>query len=355
MTPPAEGEPARKRHAGPPRPVRPLRLLLLGGTGFLGRHLAEAALARGHDVTLFNRGRSGPGLFPGATHVRGDREKDLAGLEGGKWDAAIDTSGYLPEVVRRSADLLSGAVDLYVFLSSISAYGDLRRPGVDESAALATLPPGAEHKLTDATFGPLKALCEAQVQEAMPGRTLVVRPGLIVGPYDATDRFGYWVRRVAQGGTVLAPGRPERPVQFVDARDLAEWTLRMVEEGRTGAFNAVGPKRPLAMEWLLETCRVESGSSARFVWASEEFLLGWGIRPWTELPLWVPEAAGEQQGFLAVNSDKAMAAGLTFRPIMDTVRDVRLWEADRARSDVLSPALTADREEELLEAWAVRG
>lgn len=347
----AASAPARRRRP-PPR----LRLLILGGTRFLGRHLTEAALERGHDVTLFNRGKSGPDLYPRAEHIRGDRKESLAPLRWRRWDAVIDTSGYTPATVRASAEMLAGQVERYVYVSSVSAYADFSTPGVDEDAPLAPLAEGApDDEVTDGNFGALKALCEGEVQRAVPGRALIVRPGLIVGPYDKTDRFGYWVRRVAQGGRILAPGRPERPVQFIDARDLAEWMLRMVEEEATGVFNATGPERPLAMEWLLETCRVESGRKAQFVWASEQFLLQKGVQPWTELPLWVPEDGGPQAHFLSVDNRRAIAAGLTFRRILETVRDVRLWEAERSRDDDESPAtLSAEREEELLEAWVGR-
>jgi 2'-hydroxyisoflavone reductase len=325
-------------------------LLILGGTGFLGRHLAAAGLARGHAVTLLNRGRMAPGLFPQAEEIHADRRDLPAGLlRGRRWDAAIDTSGMHPAMVRASAGLLADAVEHYTYVSSISVYAGLGRPGTTEDAP--TMAPLADvpAEVSEETYGALKAMGEREAEAAMPGRVLVVRPGLIVGPYDLSDRFGYWVRRVARGGRVLAPGRPDRPVQFVDARDLADWTLRMVEARRTGVFNAVGPARPLQMEWLLETCRVESGSDATFAWASDDFLLKEGVLPWKELPLWIPDVAAEQRSFLEVNAERAVAAGLTFRKILDTVRDVRAWEEERhARGPVESAALSPKREEQLL-------
>lgn len=330
-----------------------MRLLLLGGTGFLGRHLAERAIARGHRVTLFNRGRSGAGLFPHAEQIRGDRLKDAAALKLGTWDAAVDTSGHTPSAVRRVAEVLADRVQHYTYVSSISAYGDLSAPGQDESAPLAPFPADAPEELSEATYGPLKAASEREALAAYGARrTLVIRPGLLVGPFDGSGRFGYWVRRVARGGTVLAPGRPERPVQFLDARDLAAWMLAMVEARATGAFNAVGPARPLEMEWLLETCRVEAGSRARLEWVDEAFLLRQGVQPWTELPLWVPETVGLQRAFFSVSNAAAVAAGLTFRRILETVRDVRAWEADRGDAP---HALDPRREEAILAAWARRG
>lgn len=353
-TPPKKRAPRKTAQAAPARRRRSkLRILILGGTRFLGRHLTEMALEAGHAVTLFNRGKSNPDLFPHVEHVRGDRKESLDALRFRRWDVVVDTSGYTPAVVRASAEMLGAGADLYVYVSSVSAYADFSEPGVDEDAPLATLPEGTpDDEVTDSNFGALKALCEAEVERATRGRCLIVRPGLIVGPYDTTDRFGYWVRRVAQGGRILAPGRPERPVQFIDARDLAAWMVRMMEADRTGVFNATGPARPLAMEWLLETCRVESRRRSEFVWASEEFLLGQGVQPWTELPLWVPEDGGPQTHFLSVDNRRAMEAGLTFRKIMETVRDVREFEAERSRDEDEEPStLSAEREEELLDAW----
>lgn len=323
-----------------------MRLLILGGTRFLGRHLVAAARARRHDVTLFHRGAG-----DGVETIRGDRHHDLEKLRGRQWDAVIDTSGYLPRSVKAAAEALADAVEQYVFISSISVYD---APGGDENAPVATLT--AEEleqanavdlsgSVSAATFGPLygglKALCEAAAEEVLPGRVLNVRAGLIVGAHDYTDRFTYWVMRVARGGEVLAPGDPRRSVQFIDARDLADWLLDMVERRQSGVFNATG--HPLTMSDLLETCRAESGSDARFTWVSEAFLLEQGVRPWTELPLWIPG-----RGATAVDVRKAVSAGLRERPLRETVRDV-LQTEERGR--VLRAGLTAERERELLERW----
>jgi 2'-hydroxyisoflavone reductase len=327
--------------------VAPFRLLVLGGTGFLGRHLVEAALARGHRVTLFNRGRSAPGLFRGVEEIRGDRA-DPSPLAGRRWDAAVDTSGMHPALVRASARLLAGSVDHYTYVSSISVYAGLAEPGVHEGSPLLPPPEVMPIGVTEESYGALKAMAEAEAEAALPGRVLVVRPGLIVGPWDPSDRFGYWVRRVARGGRVLAPGSPRRPVQFVDARDLAEWVLRMAEERRAGTFNAVGPQRRLEMEWLLESIRVEADSGAELAWASDEFLLEHGVAPWKELPLWIPELLPEHRAFMEVSNARAVAAGLTFRKILETVRDVRAWQEQHPVDAFALPTLSAAREEQLL-------
>lgn len=341
-----------------------MRLLVLGGTVFLGRHVVEAALARGHAVSLFTRGRHGAELFPAAERLVGDRDGDLSALEGKRWDAVVDTSGYVPRVVGASVELLAGAVEHYTFVSSVSVYADTSAPGVDESAAVARVP---DERTEDvgAHYGALKALCERSVARAMPGRCLTVRPGLIVGPHDPTGRFTYWVRRVARGGTVLAPAPPEQPVQLIDARDLAEWIVRMAEDRVTGVYNAVGPAETLDLDALLEECRTATGSDARFTWVDERFLLDHGVAPWSDLPLWLAvESNRDLRGFLAVDARRAMAAGLCLRPLGQTIRNTLAWtESRRAQaSDGAEPdgtgapaGLSPDRERELLAAWTRSG
>jgi 2'-hydroxyisoflavone reductase len=332
-----------------------MRVLILGGTGFLGRHLAAAALERGHRVTLFNRGRTAPGLFPGAEEIHGDRRDPPERLLRGRtWDAVIDTSGTHPAMVGPMAALLADRVAHYTYVSTISVYASLHEPGVDEDAPLLPPPRVVPEQTTPETYGPLKAMCEAEVQRHVPGRALTVRPGLLVGPWDRSDRFGYWVRRISQGGRVLAPSRPDRPVQFLDARDLAAWVLRMAEARATGVFNAVGPQRPLQMEWMLESCRVEAESAAAFVWASDEFLLEQDVVPWKELPLWIADFPGRERYFLEVGNARAVAAGLTFRRILDTIRDVRLWQEEFLGTEEpeSSHAISRRREEQLLRALA---
>lgn len=337
-----------------------MKLLILGGTQFLGRHLVEAAAGRGHELTLFNRGTHNPELFPEVEKLRGDRDGGLDALRGRSWDAVVDTCGFVPRVVRDSAELLAGAVSLYVFISSISVYADFSRHVEDEGAPVGTLADESVEEVTGETYGPLKVLCERAVEQALPGRSLTIRPGLIVGPHDTTVRFVYWPRRVARGGEVLAPGSPEQRVQFVDARDLAEWTVRVVEEGRTGVFNANGPDYPLTMGGLLDECKAVTGSDARFEWVDEGFLLEAGVEPWSELPLWLPAGDEKFRHFMSVNCDRAISAGLTFRPLAETIRDTFEW--DEAREDKSPPADKGgvptpdktprpERERELLEEW----
>jgi len=322
-------------------------LLILGGTRFLGRHLVEVALERGHRVTLFNRGESNPGLFSEVEELRGERGGDLSPLRGRRWDAAIDTSGYLPREARASAKLLADSVGHYTFVSSISAYEDFARTGIDEDAPVLDPPDREPEEMSWELYGGLKVGCERAVEAALPGRALVVRPGMIVGPHDYTNRFPYWRRRVAEGGDVLAPGDPEQQAQLIDARDLAGWMVRMAEEGRTGVFNAAGPEYELTIRGMLEGIREATGSDARFVWASEEFLLDAGVEPWEEMPFWVPK---EMAGVLSVDVGRAVGAGLVFRPLGETVRDVPGPDAEGPEVGI-GAGIPPEREEELLRAW----
>ena len=323
-------------------------ILILGGTVFLGRHLVEAALGRGHQVTLFNRGIHNPELFPEVERIKGHRDGDLSPLRGRRWDAVIDTCGYVPRAVGASAGLLADAVDHYTFVSSISVYSDDIAPGADEDAPVQELPDPTVEEVTGETYGGLKALCERAAEEEMPGRVLNVRPGLISGPHDPTDRFTYWPRRIAAGGEVLVPDHPERRVQFIDVRDLAAWIVKMAQEQRTGTYNATGPDYDLEMGRLLDECESVGGGDAELVWVSEEFLLEHEVEPFTELPLWVPR---EDAAMLAVDCAKAIEAGLAFRSLSETVKDVLDW--DRASRADREPAagLRPERVRELLRAW----
>jgi 2'-hydroxyisoflavone reductase len=338
-----------------------MRILLLGGSSFLGRHLIEEGLRRGHALTLFNRGQTNPGLYGEVEELRGERGGDLAALQGRRWDRVLDTSGYLPGDVRRSAGLLTDATEHYTFISSISAYADASTPGQDESAPLAELPDDAsEDVLAGEHYGALKVRCERAVQAAFGDRALIVRPGLIVGPHDGTNRFGYWVHRVGEGGDVLAPAPPEQKVQFIDARDLAAFVLDRSEACAGGVYNATG-RAPLTLGELLDAIRDESASDARLVWVDERFLLEHEVEPWTELPLWLPAADGEYAGFNDHDVTRAVAAGLRSRPLAETIRDTLAWERARGgpqpyagRLGNLGGSLTAERERELLEAWRAR-
>jgi 2'-hydroxyisoflavone reductase len=300
-------------------------------------------------VTLFNRGQTNPELFSGVEKLRGDRESDLSALEGRRWDAAIDVHGRMPRVVRPVAELLANAVDHFTFVSSISAYGDEFPVGMDESFPTADFAEGTDEDDL-ANYSACKAECERIVLAAFRERAFVPRPGLIVGPHDPTDRFTYWPRRIAAGGEVLAPGDPDRPVQIVDCRDLADWIVRMVEGDATGAYNATGPEPRLTMGGMLETCRAVSGSDARLVWVGDEFLLAEGVGQWMELPLWLAEPGTE--GLLAVDVSKAVDSGLSFRPLEETVRDTLAWRGDGELSEAVG--LTPQREAELLRKWSAR-
>jgi 2'-hydroxyisoflavone reductase len=293
-----------------------MRVLVLGGTAFLGRHLVEVALERGHAVTLFTRGRTNPALFPDVERIRGERGSDIARLAGRSFDVVLDTSGYLPRVVAQSAGLLAAQAERYVFVSTLSVYEDTPRLDETTSTRRAVEPAGED---ITAEYGALKALCEQAVEAAFPGRSLVIRPGLLVGRYDYTGRFGYWPRRIDQGGEVLAPGRPETRVWLLDARDLAEWAITLAQSGTIGLYNAAGPDVALSMGTLLETCRQVTGSDASLTWVSDEFLLERGVVPYSDLPLWVPELDG---GYPFIDVSKAINGGLTFRPIAETIRDV---------------------------------
>jgi 2'-hydroxyisoflavone reductase len=318
-----------------------MRMLVLGGTQFLGRHVVEIALERGHELTLFNRGQTRPELFPAAEKLRGDRDGDLGALAGRAFDAVVDTSGYVPRVVRQSAELLRDAVERYVFVSSISVYDDFTTP-VSESTPVARLDDPATEEV-EANYGALKAACEDVVEEVYGERSARVRAGLIVGPHDPTDRFTYWPRRIAAGGDVLGPGDPDAPVQFVDARDLARWLVQLALEGPGGTFNATGPAEPLAFRELLERARGAIGSDAKVVWVDEQRVLDAGVQPWMELPLWLP--GEDYAGMARADIGRALAAGLRFRPVEETVVDTLAWDrgvpGDR-------PTLSLDREQELL-------
>lgn len=334
-----------------------MRILILGGTVFLGRHLVEAALAQGHEITLFTRGISNPELFPEVERLHGDRmdgDEGLALLRKRQWDVVIDTSGYIPRIVRASAQALANSVGLYAFVSTISVYASTSQPGQDESAAVGILADPSVEEVTGETYGPLKALCEQAVETATPGHALIIRPGLIVGPHDPTDRFTYWPHRAARGGEIAAPGDPSTPVQFIDARDLAAWILRMVERGETGVYNATGPNDPITMGGVLDTCRVVSGADARITWIEDQFLLDAGIAPWTEMPLWIPSSDPDAPGFSAIDCRRAQAAGLTTRPLADTAQATLEWAATRPADHHWRAGITSAHEAEVLASWRQR-
>jgi 2'-hydroxyisoflavone reductase len=325
-----------------------MRILMIGGTRFLGRHLVESALERSHDVTLFNRGRSNPNLFPKLETIVGDREQDVKKLEDRIWDAVLDTSGYVPRIVRLSAEALKNTVTRYVFISSISVYENFRKMGIDESDPVGKIQDETVEEITGETYGPLKALCEQAVRDIFGlERTLIIRPGLIVGPHDPTDRFTYWPVRVARGGEVVAPEKPDAPIQIVDVRDLAEWVIKLIEVNASGTFNATGPEYELTLGKLLEVSRLVSGSDASFHWAGVDFLNQHKVEAWSDMPVWVPDDE-EGAGFSRVDVSKAIDAGLTFRPLEQTVRDTLEWAQTRPADHAWRAGLNARREQELL-------
>jgi 2'-hydroxyisoflavone reductase len=330
-----------------------MKLLVLGGTLFLGRHVVEAALERDHEVTLFNRGETNPDLFPDVERLRGDRDGNLSALAGREWDAVVDPSGYVPRIVQQSVELLRGEASHYSFVSSISVYRDFARIGITEDYPVAGLPEKSEDVGTH--YGALKALSEDVVRESFGDHALIARAGVIVGAYDWSNRFGWWVRRVARGGEVLVPAAPEWPVQIIHARDLADWMLGMAEQRESGTFNAVS--ETISMMDLLVQIRSVTGSDADFVPVEEQFLLDEGIEPWEELPLWLATSANPDfAGMMAVDVTRSRAAGLRHRSLTETIREALAWEEESSREHNgragAASGLDPARERELLAAWA---
>jgi len=331
-----------------------MRILILGGTAFLGPELVAAARARGHVLTLFNRGKTNPGLFPDVEKLHGDRDGKLDALRGRSWDAVVDTSGYVPRIVRDSAELLAPAVERYLFVSTISVYAETIPPGSDETAPVATAPDPASEDVR-ANYGALKALCEKAAEAAMPGRVSVVRPGLIVGPGDPTDRFTYWPVRLARGGEALAPGDGRDPVQVVDVRDLADWMIRLVERRDAGVANAAGPVAPLDMAGMLEACGRASAVPVALAWVPWPFLEKQKVEPWSDMPVWIP-AGTEGAGMASVSNARAVSKGLRFRSVEETARDTLTWwgalPGDRRAK--LRAGISPEREAAVLAAWRAR-
>ena len=339
--------------------AKSLRILILGGTGFTGPFQVRYALSRGHQVTVFNRGRTHPGELPKeAEQLIGDRNGKLDALKGRRWDVCIDIPTTLPVWVRDAAQILKGSVERYVFISTISVYADTSRLGMDETAPLAKYTGPDPMKETNATmrannfalYGPLKAVSEAEAEKWFPGKTLIIRPGYIVGPGDESDRFTYWPVRVERGGEVLAPGTAADPIQIIDARDLAEWTIRMVEQGTTGSFNAVGPKSKLGMGRMLAEIKKATNSDARFTWVDDKFLTREKIID--DIPIWT-SPHGPEIGYSTMNINKALSQGLTFRPLSETTRATLAWfrKQPTSRQMKMRAGIKSEREAEVLAAW----
>ncbi len=337
--------------AAPDKKGKGGRLLILGGTGFLGPAVAEAAQKAGYTITLFNRGKTNPGLFPDIEKLHGDRDGGLGVLKGRTWDAVVDTSGYVPRLVRASAEALKDAVQRYVFISSISVYRDTKDPP-DESSPVRRIPDETVEKIEDGSYGALKALCEQAAEKTMPGRVLNIRPGYIVGPRDRSDRFTYWPVRVERGGDMLAPGTPADPIQIIDVRDLGDWIIHLIGAGTVGVWNAVGPAQTLTMGELLRVCQQVTGKTVKLTWVSPDFL----DRQKAEVPIWVP-AQGDESGFVRISPKRAIEHGLRFRPLPVTVKDTLSdWHAlPQERRDQPRAGLSAAREAELLALWRLPG
>lgn len=353
------------RDHGVLRASKPLHILIIGGTGFTGPEQVNYALARGHHVTLFNRNKTRPDMFRGKVdQLIGDLNTDTSALKGRQFDVVIDNPTTSPTWVRNVAQYMKGNTGHYIFISTISVYPDNATPDANETAPTTPMPDGLDPYTVDAQnwrryYGALKSRSEQDVQADYPGIFTIIRPGLIVGPLDPSDRFTYWPVRVARGGEVLAPGAPNDVTQFIDARDLAEWTVRMAEKGPKeggGIYNATGPRTPLPMGQFLDSCKDVAKSDARFTWVPWSFLHEQKVREWRDMPIVVPPD-GPTAGFSRRNIDRALAKGLTFRPLDVTIRDTLAWNATRPQADQDRLAagaiagMSAQREAEVLAAW----
>lgn len=339
-----------------PSPQAKKSILILGGTGFLGPHVVTAALARGHSVTLFNRGKTRPELFPEVEKLRGDRDGQLEALHGRTWDACVDTSGYVPRIVKMSAELLAPNIKHYIFISTVSVYASGAPVGADEDAPLQTIDDPTSEDVKGNNFknyGALKALCEKAAEAAMPGRVANIRPGLIIGPGDPTGRFTHWPTRLAEGGEVLCPGDGSTPVQYIDGRDLGEWLVHLIEQGTVGTMNALGPERRITMKEVIDACNAAGGNKGTPVWVDSDFLAKHDVMPWAEMPMWIPNE-GDEIGFGTTSNARALKAGLTFRPIGDTAKDTLAWLEtlpDPLEQKFRSSGIQRDKEDKVLAAW----
>ncbi len=347
-----------------PRPARKrgLRILFIGGTGFIGPHMVRRALERGHTVTLFNRGRSNPKLFPNVEKLIGNRDGGLGVLKGRTWDAVIDTSGYIPRTVRDSAEMLKGNVHRYLFISTGDVYATFSNPGLDENAPLDVLDdPTSE----DASkhYGAFKVICERAVQEAYPNRSTIFRPGWIIGAGDYNTISAYWPVRIDRGGEVLAPGEPSDPTQIIDAHDLARFAIKTLEDDINGIYNTVGPASAMTWAEFLYGIRAVTAAEMKFTWVPADFLAENGVMPWTDLPIWWPPrddyktpAPFEPGGkyFAQIDGRRAIAAGLTFRPLAETARDIIEEWKSRGEAWDAKPrqfGMSSTKEAEALAAW----
>lgn len=335
--------------------VKPLRILILGGTGFIGPHQVEYAMSRGHTVTLFNRGQTNPGLFPKVEKLIGDRNAPdgYKALKGRTWDVVIDNPTQIPRWVREAGAALAGNTGKYVFVSTLSTYRNRAKIGItEEDIGLLNEPAAPDAEPPKAAYGPLKVRCEMEAKAAFGDKALIVRPGLIVGPGDLTDRFSYWPIRVEQGGEMLAPGTPDDPVAFIDQRDLTEFMVRLCEQDATGTYNVVGPRAGLTVSEMLYGCKAVTTSDTRFTWVPADFLLERKLRPYADLPVWMPPQ-GNSAGWARMSIAKALAAGLTFRPLAETARDTLTYFHAQTpeRQAVLKAGLPPEKEQQVLKEW----
>jgi 2'-hydroxyisoflavone reductase len=328
-----------------------VKILVIGGTRFVGRQIAERALENGHEVTLFNRGETNAGVFPQAEKLTGDRDGKLDALLGRTWDCVIDTCGYFPRVVKQSIDLLKDAVGQYIFISSVSVYNEEGKATLREDSELRTIEDETIEEINEETYGALKVLCENAVIDAYKEKSLIIRPGLIVGPHDYTDRFFYWVRRIQQGGRMLVPDLPDQPVQFIDGRDLAAFTIALAEKKQSGIYNAVGPEYEMSFGEYLDRCQEICGCEIEYERVSDNFLKDQDdLTPFRDIPMWMSEAE-KPYGMMRADNTKAIAAGLTFLPFETIVSDMLKWEETRSDEDKYLCGLRPEKENELLALW----
>jgi len=327
-----------------------MNILIIGGTQFLGRNLVEAALQLKHNVTLFNRGKTNPGLFSEQVkHICGDREKDLALLDKDSWDAVIDTCGYIPRITSLSANALLGRARQYVFISSISAYSDFSQIGLTEDAPLTQLDDPTIEEVNGATYGGLKVLCERSIQEAFGEQALIIRPGLIVGPHDPTDRLTYWIHRIGTEQRLLVPRAHSCPLQFIFALDLARWIISMIERNKNGRFNATGPSEPLSFMNFLDTCSTKLNSECELIQADEKFLSQNGFPDWQSMPLWLPSTETKMAGFFAADCSRAQQAGLQHSDLNTIIQETFDWSISRGTDYQLKLGIDRDKELKLID------
>ncbi|HZZ20641.1 MAG TPA: NAD-dependent epimerase/dehydratase family protein [Opitutaceae bacterium] len=331
-----------------------MKLLVIGGGKFVGRAVVESAIENGHIVTVFNRGKTSGEVPSGVEWIRGDRDRELSLLLGRRWDAVIDTCAYFPRQVETLLRILKGNIGHYLLVSSVSVYADMSEPGLKEDSPLLPGIGGAAEAVTAETYGPFKVMCEQAALENGPSSTLIVRPGIIVGPHDPTGRFSYWVQRISEGGEVLAPGRPDAPLQVIDVRDLGEWMVAMADEKVSGKFNAVGPQVPLTWREMFEAATSVLGNKTRFTWVHDDQLADKKVGDWTQLPLYFPADNLKFRGMFRVDGTAAFARGLKLRPLAETIADNARWLLGPSTGDAKVVGLAREQEKKLLDEWRVR-